>query len=136
MNGRVGQDGLQQRGAGDGVRVVAKVALAGGVDLFAVEPEWLASAQSSWAAAVRPGQGLHEPGEHGKNGPCVPARPALPGVTVDERAGGAEAAGDGVDRAPDARSVGGFEAEQREHEDGDVEVRSTGSVGSCAEPPM
>ena len=84
--------------------------MAGGVHLLGVEPERageraeLGEQLVGFGGASGDGEGLHEPERARQERSLGAGKAVVAGwVAVDERAAGAEAAGDGVDGAPDPR---------------------------------
>ena len=125
---------------GEGLGVVAEVALGDRVHLLGVKPERAGERTEFCEEFVgfsgSPGhrEGLHEPERAGKKGALGAGKAVLAGrVTVDERPAGAELLGYCVDGAAYARRVGGFEVEQWEHENRGVKIGGTIGAGVAAE---
>jgi len=131
-----GQRGLYQGGVTESLWEVTQVASCARIDLLAVKSEW-AGKRHQLRHQVRclliPSrfcQSLDEPKGARHERSLGAFESVLTGwIAVEQGASGAEFISDGVDRASDARRVWRLEVQERQHEQGGVEVRR--SVGTC-----
>ena len=134
------EDRLYEGSVGQGLRVVAEMPSRGRVHLFAVEPERAGECEQLVQAGLGldhtsgGGECLDQPERAWKEGAFAAGEAVLAGwVPVDQGSARVERVGDGVDRAAHAWGVTGFDPEQREHEEGRVEVGRAVRAGVAAE---
>src|SRR5829696_7784521 len=135
-----GQGGLDQGGVGEGLGVVAEVAVVGGVELLGEEAEGVGEFQEvgeQLGCLVGPasaGEGLDQPERTGEEGALGAGQAVLAGrVAVQQGAAGAELLAYGFDGPLDPRRVARFQVQEGKDEYGGVEVAGAVAAGVAAE---